>query len=355
MRRELLVNSDERIGKIAQDPKKNAFLHAIEDRDDEEEVDLDLEYHESNEESQSQSQTVEAVQQDPSPELQVVSQKDKQSRELVNKQPLEPTGPDTLNRASTGTNSRRKGMPGRRPQTLAEIRDSVSFLIEDPVDARAPVSDSESDTEAQENLDQKDADAFADELDGVDVDDDDDMDDFIVQDEEPTVEKSIFKKPGMPASRAPFTERRTKPRGPVVDRLSLMRQSSSSTSASSGSGKMAFFTSSAGSGSSFKVPSLLRRATTNSSLNSDTSISATGVTTKTERGAAGSEKEMIRKGTGGQKSSVGYYQNSRVQQREEQMRRRLTGKGRDETGKSARSKFGSGGLLGSLVKKDSWE
>jgi mediator of replication checkpoint protein 1 len=359
MRRELLVNSDERLGKIAEDPKKVAFLKALEDRDDEDDVNLDLEFHEADPESQSQSQSqpqeiaTEAV--PNSGDLTLEAEAKPADRE-----PLQPAQADALNRAAPVPERRRKAVNDRRPQTLAEIRESVSFLVEDPVDPYANGDDSDSDAEAHENLDQAAANAFMESLDADDADDD--MDDFVVQDEdreEPLGDKSIFKKPNLPASRAPGPLRRTESRGPVVDRLSLMRQSSSSTSGSTASsnGKLAFFTSSSAS-TSFKVPSLLRRATSNSSFgSSNEKVSATGVTTMTERGSAGSDKEMIRKGAGGQKSSVGYYRNSRAQQRDEAMKKRLAaGNATGAVEKAVKGKkMGGGGVLGGLVKRNSWQ
>lgn len=385
IRRELLVNSDERIGKIANDPKKHAFLNAIEDREEGDDIELDLNYHEETEaSSQSQQQTLAAVGDD----TKAIVQQSSEAGEAT-KQPLQPARPADLNRAPGNRDPRRKSGASHRPQTLAEIRESVSFLIEEPVDINAShASDSESDPEGHENLDQNEAEALMEALDHEDkeADEDDDMDDFIVEDEpqeEPLGERSIFKKPGTPAShhRAPFSQRRTKhqPRGPVVDRLSLLRHQSSSSSSSSTTTnisanpnptthKLAFF-STTSSPATFKPPSLLRRATTNSSNSSSSSsfstvpISATGVTTTTERDASDARKNSaIAGGGGGKKSSVvGFYKNSRAQQREEDMRRRLEG---GKGGKKVGDKGKSGvkgmvkrrGGLGILVSgKGSWD
>ena len=371
MRRELLVNSDERIGKIANDPKKMAFLQALEDRD-EDDVDLDLDFHEIAEDSQSQSQPIAPKLDDGS--LQEIEAAEDVPSSGIGQAVLQPTHPDTLNRKSEPAHSRRTA-PSRRPQTIAEIRESVSFLVEDLTGPQGAVdSDSDSDPEAHENLDKAEAEAIeAFNREAYGDEDDDDLDDFIVQDEDTFPGKqnmtNVFKKPTMPASRAPYSQRRTQARGPVVDRLSLLRQASSSSTSTSSTisnttgpnSKMAFVSSTPTNATSFKYPSLLRRATSNSSFKSNSETSATGVTT--ERGAAGKEKEIIRKGSGGQKSSVGYYRNSRVQEREEQMKRRLGGQ---KSGVGAagvkKGKIGGSGTGGASVlrgmlggRKDSWE
>lgn len=87
---------------------------------------------------------------------------------------------------------------------------------------------------------------------------------------------------------------------------------------------MAFYGSNSSAGASLgKVPSLLRRATTNSSLGSlsgkNENVSATGVVTnKTERGNANDDKEFVRKGNSGRRNAVNY----RPTMREEKMSQR---------------------------------
>ena len=320
MRRELL--KDEAVGKIAEDRKKEAFLKSIEDREAaDDEDDLNFDQPETQEEdSQSQQAPVEAT---PA-ELHMANANHKRKR------PVEPTVPDTMNRIPPAL----RHATNRKPSTLAEIRESVSFLIEEP-DSHAPTpeesSDSEHDPEAYVDLDRHVREAD-------ENDDGEDLGEFIVDDSQD------FKKPTIPASRAPFAERRT--RTNVVDRRSLLRQGSSS-SAAGASGKMAFFTSTAAGSGSFKVPSLLRRATTNSSFGSAAggeNVRATGVSTGTERGAPGQDKEMVRKAGGGRRNAVNY----RVKPKEEVMRARVL--------KSKKGKKGGGGsgFLGGLFRRDSW-
>jgi mediator of replication checkpoint protein 1 len=338
MRRELL--KDEAVGKIAEDKKKEAFLKSIEDReaaDDEDDLNLDIiETPEGDPQSQRPAQ-------DDSPAITEPHALSTSSNKR--KQPLEPSVADVLNRLSPALrHTNIKVVPvNRKPSTIAEIRESVSFLIEEPDSQSATPQygssdDEDADPEAYVNLDRH--------LQAVDgnEEDDEDLGDFIVDDSQ---DSDVFKKPQLPPPRAPFAERRTKAN--IVDRRSLLRQASSSSS-SSATSKMAFFTSKVGSSDSlaFKAPSLLRRATTNSSLGSvnGANVSATGVSVATERGAPDQEKEVIRKGAGGRRNAV----NFRMKPKEEQMKSRITAK-KGKATKAGRSR----GFLGGLLGGNSWD
>ncbi|KAF2091814.1 hypothetical protein K490DRAFT_61244 [Saccharata proteae CBS 121410] len=220
MRKALL--EDEKIGKIAENPKKLAFLRAIEDRED----DDDLEFLEALEEpSQSQSvpdsqePTNEAPQQGgnttaPGPPMNPLKRKNTFVDEKENRAPF---------------SHRRVAInPAKKPATLAEIRESVSFLIDEPVVEETQFSASE--------------------------------------DEDGTHEEAV-------SVRDPFAARRTN-RAPVVDRLSLMRSGTSNVSTTSAAGDqpLAFHAPTAGHTPGFRVPALLRRATTNMSAASETGV-----------------------------------------------------------------------------------
>ena len=343
MRRELL--KDEAVGKIAEDKKKEAFLRSIEDRPESEDGD-DFNQPETQDEEDphvkdSQNGSFNEV---------VESSISRQSKE-GDSQPLATTGASKLNQSRTRT--RQTAIPlNKRPGTLAEIRDSVSFLIDEP-DSQAGtidlgLSDSEDEPEAYVDLDRHLRVAEADE----NADDADDLGDFIVDDDGQAQDTDeTFKKPALPLPepRAPFSERRTQDRTNVVNRLNILRQASSS--GSSTSTKMAFYSAStytSATGSFNKVPALLRRATTNSSLGSmagrDENVSATGVvTSKSERGGDEkkntSTKEFVRKGSRGRSTAVNY----RPTIREEKMSARA-GVGK----KSGKGKKGAGGFLGGL-------
>lgn len=345
MRRELL--KDEAVGKIAEDKKKQAFLKSIEDRDTFEDEEIAFDEEEMTEDSQSQTRAA--------GEMADTTEVPTTDNDPLRRRPLEPSAADITNLPAPG--SRRTGnKPSHvhhKPSTLAEIREHVSFLIDEPDSQNGPMDPDSSEEEAQgpeayANLDRHLHQADEEENQGAD----EGLADFIVDDERPA-----FKKPQLPATRAPATERRTKAN--VVDRINLLRQASSSSAGRSthtGS-KLAFFSSSKSSDdpSSVKIPSLLRRATSNSSgfnPEAGSTVSATGVT---ERGAADQEKEMIRKAQGGKRSAINYYAKGRVEEREKVRQGRVDKSGMaKKAAKKGRGK-GKGGFLGELFGRDSWE
>ncbi len=359
MRRELL--KDEAVGKIAEDKKKQAFLQSIEDREEAE--DEDTAFPEEEEaEKDSQSQPVYAGNVSSQTERSMLSEG------LQRRRPLEPSAADITNRPlpAQRRNSDKTSSVHRKPSNLAEIREHLSFLIEENDSQNKTVDTFSSDDEAQEPEAYVNLNRHLHQADDENEVGDEGLADFIVDDERPA-----FKKPELPTTRAPANERRTKPN--VVDRLQLLRQSSSSSSSltanpsHNGGSKLAFFSrSSADNPSSFNPPSLLRRATTTSSLHSTssstsgrTSTSATGVTV-TERGAVEHEKEMIRKAQGGRRSAINYYAKGRVEERE-RVRLGRVGKGGESVGKSmgkktARRGKGTGkgkeGFLSGLFGRD---
>ena len=249
MRKALLEN--ENVGKIAEDPKKIAFLRAIEDREDDDDIDfLDRPAEDSfsmepdtQEAHESQSQPTLAL---PDPTL------------GKRKRPLEESVPDKGNMRPPPA-ARRTQAP-KKPATLAEIRESVSFLIEDPGSINTAPDPSSSASEDETNLQQRD-------------------------------------------HRNP--RRRQNP-NPIIDRLSLKRAESASAASTS---RLAFHDPSTSNPSigGFKVPSLLRRATTTNISAADSNGISTLTTAMTERAAGGGEKgDFVRRG-GTKKSSVNYF------------------------------------------------
>lgn len=217
--------ADERIGKIAENPKGQAFLRAIEDRGSGDEIDFLDDFAEV-ESTDSQSQ-------------------DASQQVVPDSQPTEMGPPPSKGVDSTGArlpSHLRRTKPAKKPANLSEIRESLSSLIEEPNSLISAHPESESE------------------------------DDLEIEGAPPNKEKE---------NRDPFALRRTQVS--IVDRISLKRQSSSSLSTNT---KLAFSTSSSGA-SSFKVPALLRRATTNNSLASTTSSVGGGM--ERMAGAAGGE------------------------------------------------------------------
>ena len=368
MRRELL--KDEAVGKIADDQKKAAFFKSIEDRDEMEDENSEVQEEEADTQSQPQDKR-----DPPNPSHQT-------------RKPLEPVSADVTNRPLRPRRTDAKfALPStiHRPSTLAEIRAQVSFLIEDPDSqshtpdqGSSDIEDEAHPPEAYVDLDRHLHQAEVDEnANADDVDADNGLADFIV-DDEPSKPTSA----GLSLARAPAHERRTRSvRTDVIDRLSLARQGSGSSLASETSTiglKPAFIAPSSKSASSsgvFRVPTLLRRATTNSSLSSSlaslstSTISATGVTTSnsssntTERGAAEDEKEKFRKAAGGRRNAVNFYTKGRVEERERERERSKVGVREGKVAKGAKGKKGgkagkagkAAGFLGGLFRSESWE
>ena len=294
MRKALLEN--ENVGKIAEDPKKLAFLKAIEDRDDDGDLDF---LHLTAEDSfriematqeggdpQSYHQGQESHPEDPTPHK--------------GKRALEESAPDKTNMRPPAT-SRRTQAP-RKPATLDEIRESVSFLVEEP--GAVPLPDPSSSAS---------------------------------EDDETTIH-STFR-----------DENHRNPRrtngNPIIDRLTLKRQSSLSASTTS---NLAFHSAATSMTNTF-FPSLLRRAGT-SSLGSSQGADANGIShASTERAAGGGEKgDFVRRG-GTKRSSVNFAaretQKGRIVEGVERRRRK-------EREKLARER---GGGLVSLSRTNTWE
>lgn len=256
MRKALLT--DERLGKIAENPKRQAFLRAIEDRGSEDEMDFLDDFAEPDQNSQSQSQNEELHMRVPDSQPPVVMGPPKRK--------LSHDAGDAGNRPPPHL---RRTQPSKKPSNLVEIRESLSSLFEDLDSLTSPLEPG-SDTDDEPEVDEKsDLGPFEDK------------------------EKENWD---------PFARRKTSV--PVVDRISLKRASSNDLSTNT---RLAF--SAASSTSGFKVPPLLRRATTNSSLTSGTSSSASsvsGVTSATERMAGGAGSDGIKRG-GGKNSGVHYF------------------------------------------------
>lgn len=258
MRKALLA--DERIGKIAENPKRLAFLRAIEDRDDEDEMDfLDerVEEEESQSQSQSESQTADAMQVPNSQPDTSMPPPPKRKRQDSDQVPARP--PPHM----------RRTQGGKRPSNLSEIRESLSSLIEEP---NVQIADSYPDGDSEES----------------------DNDDQEGHASEGVPEKE---------NRGSFASRRRPGSTSVVDRISLKREGSSTTT--SNSTKLAFAVPSANTG--FKVPALLRRATTNNSMVSNASNGSTSTAHRSVNGgisAGGFGDETKIKRGGGKNSGV---------------------------------------------------
>ncbi|KAF2099734.1 hypothetical protein NA57DRAFT_75238 [Rhizodiscina lignyota] len=289
-RRTKALLEDEKIGKIAENPKKQAFFHALEDRDYDEDVDfLDAPPDQA-------SNTITDSQTDPpAPEA---------TQDVTMAGALEPAAIPSTNpqkrKASemTGSMAHRRSDPSKRARNLSEVQESLSFLIDEP----ESIPDSQlSDQDSEGEHDQM---------------------------------------------RPPPLRRDSPSSRPVVNRLSLASLTDSALNSASNNGNahtngvnMAFQTSE-NAAPIFKVPTLLRRATNLSTTSSTTSTSNSGRTTPTGVEIAGVKR-------GGSKKSNIHYQAREAERRklvEEAERRRKEGMRKKITGRGL-----SGSVLGRLA------
>lgn len=322
MRKALLA--DEKINKIADDPKKQAFFKAIEDRD----VDDELGFLDEGEQDEDNSGSQDTNNGD---------QRNEQG-DTGRKRPLDTAGADVLNRpaAKSRRTAAKKAM--KKPLTLAEIRESVSFLIDGP----DPDSATPSDPILSENTEPQPEDAAP------------RAREIASPERGATTDESASHTDTHPQT---FTHPRRRP-GKVVDRLSLRRQASSNAAATSNSNKFAFHSNQARTGpTDFKRPSFLQRrsapsltamsSSSGSSIGGGSSLSASSVVVTSESGGV----------QGGRKGAVNYYAAARDKEREMQLKRHAGG---DSSEKRAalveRYRVAGGGLTG-LLKKDKkqWE
>lgn len=304
MRRALLA--DDKMGELAENPKKAAFFKAIEDREVEDDFELDfLEEKEGGSQGES------------SQDVTTEEQSDTAQEGKKRKRPLETSGEDSTSRAPPHLRRTPASAMSRKPATLAEIRETLSFLTETP-EYDSFHEDASIDDEAAEEEDDSNTS-------GVEETHADDA---------------------RPQSRAGFAmpshPRRT--RGPVVDRLALLRQASSNSASAPASGsantKMAFHSGGNSDGPiGFRPPPLLRRVTTGSSSSSSSSTTSSRVS---KPAASGPKK-------GG---AVNSYTAAREKERERELRVR------QRSGGSNIAKLlnkHAGGGLGALAGKGQWD
>ena len=291
MRKALL--EDERIGKIAENPKKMAFLRAIEDRGEEDEMDFLEDLAEPEESTESQSQSPAELSQN------VLNQVNGQTDVVMG--PPKRKLSDNAEPSNRLPPHLRRTRPVKRPSNLSEIRQSLSSLIEDPNTILESQGLSGSDSE---------------------------LDDASDTDKPESKEKE---------NRDPFASRR-KPSIAAVDRISLKRASSNTTSVSA---RLAFAAPSSTPG--FKVPALLRRTTTSTSITSSSSTSSVSGTERTA-GKFGDDGKCTKKA--GKNSGVHYFarENERRMKVEESEKRRKEKrfKGAEGRRKVVGSLFGMG-------------
>ncbi|KAK0720688.1 MRC1-like domain-containing protein [Lasiosphaeris hirsuta] len=282
--------ADERISKVAENPRNQAFLKTIEDVGSDDDMDFIF------------------APPPPVPGL------ESQSSVASDKSETLPTIPDS----QPQTNPRRT-KDGKRPSNIGDIRESLSNLFDEPLNSSSviPATEigSDSDGDGEDN-----------------------------QDAHPQTSRSPSRSNSTSSSNKENRNPRRR-RAAIVDRISLKRNSSSALSAAS---RLAFAAPTTGTNTltsnregSFKVPALLRRATTNSLISTSSTasgISSTGVTTGTSRGASTNSVDAaikIKKPAGKQ-SGINYFarENERRAAVAESDRRREARKWKDAEGRS---------------------
>ncbi|RYP55264.1 hypothetical protein DL768_000019 [Monosporascus sp. mg162] len=249
--------ADERIGKIAENPRNAAFLKSIEDRNSDDEWDFGENFETAPDDSESQSQPQEGHQQQEEgiPDSQPTNMGRKRTRM-----------DDHASRPAPHT--RRIGdVP--RPSSLTEVKRSLSTLLDEPNGSVIPATEAGSDSEGEDD------------------------------------------RPPAGTNK----ENRRSSNFTVVDRIALKRNSSSNLSNSSRLAFAASSTTAAAGGGAFKVPALLRKATTNSLISNSSSSSVgsanTGASSLATPGKAGfsgggGEDAKLKK-TAGRGSGVNYF------------------------------------------------
>jgi mediator of replication checkpoint protein 1 len=250
---------------LAENPKKLAFLRAIEDRDEEDGIDYLGEMEEYQGIPGSQEEALQEAQQAlPAPENELPNLTANIGTKRKLPADFEVSAPGKENVAPSMSHRRRPGLDGgtitKRATTIADIRESLSFLIDEPLVPNSQVSDN-SDDEAEEDEDS----------DG------------------PSRRVRQKRNDGNGSSVL------TTVRASVVNRLTLSRNNSMGMDEDSqASGPVAFHTSNSISSGGFKIPSLLRRATTNlSSTSSNSSGATTPVTNENAVRMGGSKRSNI--------------------------------------------------------------
>jgi mediator of replication checkpoint protein 1 len=251
--------ADERISKVAENPRNQAFLKTIEDRGSDDDMDFIFA---------------------APPAAPTLESQESQASVAAGKNTVIPNSqPQTATATAAShplANPRRTKEGSKKPSSIAEIRESLSNLLEEPSSIIPATEPDSSDGDEEE------------------------------EEEEHTHPPSSSNKEN--ENRHP---RRSKPAPSIIDRITLKRNASSFSSLSSNS-RLAFSTTTTTTttGGGGGVPPLLRRATTNNSLLSaaTTSSGSSSVSTNmnmSKRPGGGGDDMKIKK-TAGKRSGVSY-------------------------------------------------
>ncbi|KAI7194771.1 hypothetical protein KC363_g1937 [Hortaea werneckii] len=320
-RKRKLLLKDDNIANLAQGKNskgKDAFLKAIADDDERDDDMLDLSDEENSLQPATQEESQESSQQEPRHDAQTngpLAEVSGNKRRLHDAESGSQERPPAKQR-------RTQTSAFRKPTSMLEVRESLSFLLEEPeTGLAAPTVNLDSGSEKDDEEDEYGSDPE----DGLQPDDEEDLEaaersrendgQGLVAREQERQTKDAMAMPPPPAPRLPGPQRRTPAAAPakssVVDRLSLKRASSSSDPSLAG-GPTAWAAPSVPS-ARVKAPSLLRRATTN--MSTAGAANDRGVTVGHQslgRSDSNSNGSGVRMG-GSKKSSLAYQ--ARVEER----------------------------------------
>ncbi|KAF3479927.1 uncharacterized protein GIQ15_06903 [Arthroderma uncinatum] len=322
MRKALLA--DEKIGKIAEDPKKQAFMRTIEDMD----VDNDSDFLEEGDDSENYVASQESNNNGNDSNQQGTGGDDA-SNSASRKRPFETVAADALNRLPAKSRRLAHKASMKKPLTLAEIRESVSFLLD------GPNTGSSLEAPASSIIPSDDVPAQPDHSGGIEEAD-------FVDNGDPLPASG-----GEAAQRPKENANPRRQRGKVVDRLALRRQASSNAASA---GKPAFHSGANGVGPDFQLPPFLQRR-------SSSSLSIASTRSSSSSTSSGSSVVVTESAgvQGGRKGAVNYYAAAREKERELQLKKGLKSGSSHSTMVAQRRTMGSGlsGLLDSRAGE--WE
>jgi mediator of replication checkpoint protein 1 len=307
-RKRKLLLQDETLGKLGSNDKKEAFLRAIEDRDEADDgdfldgLDVDDDVEMKNLQQQpSVSQQQATIEEGPSASQ---TSNNGNLKRTVDDIELSQSSQQPRKKSAVASLRRSNLMDTfRKPKSLAEVRESVSFLIDEP---------------------------HNDEL----------ASDILLSDDEVEEDRREEMTRATTGERAPAFERRVPAKTDIIDRLTLKKQASSTIPDDDSSSNLAFATSSQqrnGGSFSFKPASLLRKATVN---NTSSFSFENRVPPSLNREGSSS----VRNG-GSKKSSINYQ--AREAERQEVVQR-ASRKREENVRKIAGMRRKAGGALGAL-------
>lgn len=286
--------ADERIGKIAENPRNAAFLKSIEDRGSDDEWDFGPEAPEGEEavkDSQSQSQGQDKIP-DSQPGGAAVSRADAPPN-LGRKRTR--NEPDPTARLPPALRRPKDPLAGVRATSLTDVRRSLSDLLDDAsvIPATDPAEASDGEDESRR-------------------------------------------------AAGPSGSNKENRRPAVVDRIALKRAGSSSVGGGSSSSRLAFAASASAGAGVFKAPSLLKKTTTAAAHASSLVTQDSSSSTRAAAGGFGDDAKLRK--NAGKRSGINFFarENERREKIRESEKRREAKKWK---GAEGRSKL-VGGLFG---------